>query len=441
MNTREKNRAVRILMKMGLFLIAMIFVFFLSYFCVSRLYGSYLDNKDKKTQEKEQEKAQEQAEESVQSCEFTAVYLDDTDTEKVEYCLLRVFNRATGQMSVFQIPTDSKVALMGDVYNEIYAAAGVPVERLLSLSDLGNYFTDRNTKYQMIKLVLEDLIGGIEISSYEAVTFTDLMNLIDQTEPVTVNLSQIIEYRDEFGNNKKLAPNTDYQVDGHMALGILTYDDGFGSGDSGRISRTAEYLTEFVTAMTGKYTQAEMRSFLDAYYAVCMVPETKDITDDYVKDCLALTEENFSFYTLKGTQTDEAFELDPEKIQNDMKILMGEEAYEMLVSSEGKTEQENEEGQQTEPISSKDKSIIIYNGAKISGIAGKWREKLESDGYLIQNVGNYEEGTLDNGKIIVKEQGMGQDLKETYFPNAEISVGTPAEGADIQIILGRSEDF
>ena len=36
---------------------------------------------------------------------------------------------------------------------------------------------------------------------------------------------------------------------------------------------------------------------------------------------------------------------------------------------------------------------------------------------------------------------MGQDLIEKYFPNAQLEVGVTDDGADIQIILGRSEDF
>lgn len=94
---------------------------------------------------------------------------------------------------------------------------------------------------------------------------------------------------------------------------------------------------------------------------------------------------------------------------------------------------------QPEEISSVGKSISIYNGSRINGLAGRWKEKLTEDGYYIERVDNYSE-TLDNGIILVKEEGMGLDLQREYFPDAEIQVGTPEDDVDIQIILGKSED-
>lgn len=108
---------------------------------------------------------------------------------------------------------------------------------------------------------------------------------------------------------------------------------------------------------------------------------------------------------------------------------------------DGQTDEEETDNSkdQTEEISSEGKSISIYNGSKINGLAGRWKEKLTEDGYRIERVDNYSE-TLDNGIILVKEEGMGLDLQREYFPDAEIQVGTPEDDVDIQIILGKSED-
>lgn len=64
---------------------------------------------------------------------------------------------------------------------------------------------------------------------------------------------------------------------------------------------------------------------------------------------------------------------------------------------------------------------------------------MTEDGYQIARVDNYSESKT-TGVILVTEEGMGLDLQREYFPEAEIQVGTPADDADIQIILGESED-
>lgn len=103
----------------------------------------------------------------------------------------------------------------------------------------------------------------------------------------------------------------------------------------------------------------------------------------------------------------------------------------------GKTEEDQKN--EIEEISSKGKMISVYNGAGINGLAGRWSKTLQEDGYRIEVIDNYDE-KLEQGRIIVKEEGMGMDLQREYFPDIKIEVGTPDDDMDIQIILGVSED-
>ena len=86
---------------------------------------------------------------------------------------------------------------------------------------------------------------------------------------------------------------------------------------------------------------------------------------------------------------------------------------------------------------SKKLSIELYNAAYVSGLAGEWRDYLESEGYTITLVDNYQdEGPISTTVIRVSEDGIGEDLLQ-YFPNAEIeNVGSFATSADIQIRIG-----
>ena len=449
------------------FIAALVLTFFISYFAVSYCYTAYLDKQAGNSDEAEETTEQADPQENVDNCGFTMVYLDDSSTEKVDYCLLRVFNELSSKMSIFQIPTDAQVTLSDTVYEELCIKAGTELPRTLFLSDIGTYYSDKETKYEMINTVIQDYLGGIKIRSYEAMDYDTFVQVVDLANPVAFELTQIVSYTAEDGQTYRLSPNKQYLVDGRMALGILTYDDGFGNGDGGRIDRTAKYLTKYVTSITSNYTETQMAEYLTSYYGMVLSNGSTDNKEEYVKHCLKLTEENLAFYTLKGTQAEDAYILDTDKIQEDMVILMGEEEFTIATGKEAPTTEATEDvttaaeatteaqkdssteddqattqsGEETK-ISSKDLSISIYNGAYINGLAGRWNEKLQADGYYVSHVNNYEDKVMEHGKIIVRKAGMGEDLKELYFPNCTIEVGTPEdEDADIQIILGKSEDI
>lgn len=445
---KSTNRGVRILIKILAFIFLLILTFLLSYCGVSKWYTNRLDKRDAAQKKAENETAQIEAEESVENCSFTMLYLDNPETEEVDYCALRVFNRLNQEMSIFMIPTDSTLTLSNKLQESLNKKAETEVPNEVFLSSIGTYYSELKTKYKMTTKAVQELIGGVEIDSYEALDYESMIQVVDLAEPVKCKLSQMVAYTDETGETMKLTPGEEHEIDGRKALGILTYTDGFGAGDGGRIERSSAYLMEYVTAITTSYSKKQMSEYLSNY---CNLITTNGSISDaisYLEDCLKLNEENLSFYTLKGTQKEEEYVLDGAKIQDDMKIIMGEDAFNLATTEEIKeiTTVAAEEGTTTaeeneETISSRDKTITIYNGAYINGLAGKWRDRLSEEGYQIEGIYNYSGGTRDNGKIIVKEEGLGEDLKNEFFPNAEIEVGTPDDGADIQIILGRSEDF
>ena len=89
-------------------------------------------------------------------------------------------------------------------------------------------------------------------------------------------------------------------------------------------------------------------------------------------------------------------------------------------------------------ISSVGHSIEVLNSTDTAGVAAKWQETLNGAGFTVSQIGNYETETLTNTKIIVSQDGMGQDLVG-YFKNATVEVGTISSGAEIQIIVGTDD--
>lgn len=91
-----------------------------------------------------------------------------------------------------------------------------------------------------------------------------------------------------------------------------------------------------------------------------------------------------------------------------------------------------------EPISSVGHTIEVLNSTETAGVAAGWQETLNAAGFNVTQIGNYETETLTNTKIIVPQDGMGQDLLQ-YFPTAVIEVGTVDSGVEIQIIVGTAD--
>lgn len=92
----------------------------------------------------------------------------------------------------------------------------------------------------------------------------------------------------------------------------------------------------------------------------------------------------------------------------------------------------------TEQISSVGHSIEVLNSTDVAGLAKSWQDKLTAAGFTVSQIGNYETETLTSTKIIVTQDGMGQDLV-AQFKNATVEVGTISSGVEIQIIIGTED--
>jgi hypothetical protein len=103
-----------------------------------------------------------------------------------------------------------------------------------------------------------------------------------------------------------------------------------------------------------------------------------------------------------------------------------------------KDTEKEDTGDTEETLSSKDFDIIVLNATGVSGVAANTEARLEEDGLHVGEVGDYTGGTLTQTKIVVKEDGMGEDLKE-YFTDAVIETGSPAKDYDIEIDVGTND--
>ena len=89
---------------------------------------------------------------------------------------------------------------------------------------------------------------------------------------------------------------------------------------------------------------------------------------------------------------------------------------------------------------SKEKNIEVANGGSVEGLAARNQEMLEEKGYTVSQISTFTGARMEQTRIIVRNEGEGQDLQEIY-PNSQIIVdGTElSSDIDIKIILGTGE--
>lgn len=81
-------------------------------------------------------------------------------------------------------------------------------------------------------------------------------------------------------------------------------------------------------------------------------------------------------------------------------------------------------------IPSTDKSILVLNSTKVSGLAKAWMNKLTGSGFANVKTGNYTLSHDAQTKIYVAQEGMGNDLVG-FFSGATIEVGSLDSGIDV----------
>jgi uncharacterized membrane protein len=92
-----------------------------------------------------------------------------------------------------------------------------------------------------------------------------------------------------------------------------------------------------------------------------------------------------------------------------------------------------------------DKNILVLNSTDVTGLAGRWCEKLNGYGYANTTASDYSEAQ-ETTRIIAVTDGVGQDLV-SYFNGASYEVGTvtsgtsvSTDGYDIVVIIGNADN-
>lgn len=361
----------------------------------------------------------------------TLFFVDSADSGK-EYIALNMLNTKNNILDILLIPSNAQVTvgqkLLSDIQKEMPEA-----KNTVNLADVARAFGE--DRYTMISDILEN-VTGLTLSGYDVMTqesFESFLNLVDE---VPYQVEESISYRD---TDKELhvIEGGQTSIDSEDAIALLTYMDGTETQESARLERTNVYLQAFFTTL---FEENNSSTIYKKYTNLIQSGDGRDLSEEE-KIFENLDPENITIRILQGSESDGVFSVDSQMVQ--LQIATLAQQAENASSSGSQTgdtkdssESDADETGSSANTDSKEYSIELYNSAYVAGLAAEWETYLEGEGYSISLVDSYQdEGPLSTTRIVVSEEGMGEDLL-TYFPDADIIVDDIDTGGDIQVYIG-----
>ena len=353
--------------------------------------------------------------EEAQTDEVSKNLIYVCDGQKITHILLEICNTKTNNMDYVTIPIRTDYTIPTTMYQKL-CTVNEEIPQIVRLARLKKDFTQEADAYGYGELIIEKMLGT-KISYYTVIDQKVYDNHYDE---VTVKVSfkpQTTISEDDVNNTAASpVPAGNVTVNQKISVAGSSYINQLKdiSGDEEKI---AEFIKE-------QYDRVD--SNLTVYNKI-----------GYIESYEKMNVDHYHYWGIPGTFSGNIFTVDTKAAKKFLsKIINNQTAYteaQDLSKSSGADASDAGNG-----ISSSGKNIIVLNGSQINGLAGLTQSKLNSAGFLVKEIGDYTTETLTRTRIIVKEEGAGQDLAE-YFNDPEIVVGTVKEGYDIEIILGTAD--
>lgn len=351
-----------------------------------------------------------------------AIIGKDASGMLTDVMMVGVFNTETYNMDVFAIPRDTKITVSDELHTTINEALWAP--QTMKLTDL--YWRVARAGLEdpiMYTIDAMEQIVGIPIDHYVTVDTQSFDQVIDALGGIDLYVPMDMNYEDPF-QNLYIHLNEGYQhLNGEQAEQLVRYRSSY--SDLARIE-IQQYLIQSCTeALLNINSLKQVEELLRVVYDI--VETDVGILDaiSYLKYYEHLDLERIDFYTIPGIT---------DKIDGIWYFVYPDETtvYEFVhqrLSDDNSFDSD-----------SRKSNITLLNGAGKAGLATKYSELLSEEGYQIGGIDNSQGSFHQKTQIIVKEEGMGHDLR-SYFTLSEVIVDPNQipEGSDIVIILGGLE--
>ena len=371
---------------------------------------------------------------------------NQTDTNMIVF-----FNHKNYEINVVSIPRDTKFNWPEDVYTEI-SAKRKDIPKIIPISDVPGYVS-ADKRNEVAVQVLENAFH-MNIDYYVNMDLAAFKYLVDVVGPITMEVPAIV-YTDPDRNLNVNITKGAASLDGEKAAELLRYSDKYMGGDLNRIEVQKSFLKAFSDQILKPENKVNLPSTLKGVYPY--IQTNFENAADYMVYLDELSTDKITMVTLPGSATsDNKYAYDSAKSKEIFEaILMAKPITQSNTPKQPEENKEPENPQTTPKLDEKpsDTNVIVadvydvkimpigvYNGTNISGLAAKTKQSLESQGYKVAQVGNYQTRPVEKTIIKVYAKEIGDELLP-LFPGATVQVDASLKGKpeEITIILGLTE--
>lgn len=392
----------------------------------------------------------------------TAMMGENTTVGGIDYYIVKIFNPETNNLDFVVIP-DGCYFNMSDGCYQTLRAKNADLMQKMNLSSIALYF-NKEARYTNSIIALEDVLG-IEVDYYEVFSEEEFIQLINLVTPLNYDLKTNISYINRKGVSIEIPAGPQY-IDGESALAIMKAEDSFESKVN-QANEMCGYLDQYYSFIFSLNSVEKLKEYYSYVFEIMQSDAVYDDYGLYYEKLYNVNPNEISFHIMMGgLEEDGRYFIDSAAMQQMIQEIISKpkgagkevpstEDPSASTSEDGSSEENSEEEQSSENVSSsetpstepqepqgpttKEAKIQIQNSTNVNGLAKRWQNKLNADGYHVSGVTNYKGGgALDATKIIVKDAALGNELK-TYFPTAVIETGEVPAGYDIVIILSSQD--
>lgn len=337
--------------------------------------------------------------EDAQTDEISKNLIYVCNGDRISAMMLEICNTNTNNMDYVTIPVRAEYTIPTTMYQKL-CTVNEEIPQIVRLSKLKSYFKSDEDAFGYGELIIERMLG-IKISYY---------TVLDQETFRSHYMRKRITVR--FKQDTDDASTQDISVRESIAIASSTYIKQLKdiSGDQEKI---AEYIKD-------QYERVE--SNLTVYNKIGYIECYENLNVDY-----------FHYWGIPGTLTGKIFLVDTKASKSFLSRLINNKTS--YTRTHRRTSNTTSSSGKKTRKSSKGLDIIVLNGSRISGLASRTQERLNAAGFSVTQIGDYTDEVLTQTRIIVKKDGIGNDLARR-FNNPSVVVGDVEEGFDIEIILG-----
>ncbi len=391
----------------------------------------YYTVKNQKAKESEAKKMISGA--KVDKVSRNLIFSYNPDKNTISNAVLEVYDTENQVMSYVTIPTSVEVTIPANMYRKLLAV-NQEIPQIFKFYKLPKYFDkEDDTKYGYGAIILASMLD-VDISYYTVVD-KSAFDEVFESQKSNVKNNGTINGFDYSGSTTTAA------VDDSAPSGDDPYahDDSFVNASSGVAANTPvqdegsvgskivnvsvlreDYKSQFDSV---KGDEVDFTDYMtDKVFPTFMSNLDSSDKLSYVENYMEL--DTFNYYVVPGAYHGKVYSIDSDKASKLFKKLG------VPKSTEGEDYTEEEVVESVPEVT----NIQVLNGSGVQGVAAKWQTNLTTNGFTVATIGNYDQ-RLSDTLIIVKEEGMGQELMK-YFTNPTIQVGAVPDGLDATVVVG-----